>query len=78
MPRNSTPTIKLALSISATSRALSIPLHVVQQAVDEGRLELRQATPHLKRIPVASIEEFITSWPLTSRKVSPNGTTQEV
>ena len=76
MPRATTrPTIMLALSISATARTLSVPAHVVHHAVDEGRLELRQATPNLKRIPVSSIQNFIQSWPLTERNV-PNGTTK--
>lgn len=76
MPRNTTrPTLALALSISMTARALSVPDRYVHEALDDGRLVLR-AIGNMKRIPVGGpggIEEFIASWPLTFRKV-PNGT----
>jgi hypothetical protein len=67
MPRNTTrPTLALALSISMTAKALSVPVRVIEEAIDDGRLELRQIEQR-KRIPVSSIEQFISTWPLTTR-----------
>jgi hypothetical protein len=61
----------LMLSISATARALSVPLSHVHQWLDENRLQLK-AVNHMKRIPVSSIQALIETFPDTVRKVAPH------
>lgn len=67
MPRSQTkPSIMLMLSISATARALSVPLSFVHTCIDEGSLSLKQVGIR-KLIPVSSIEELIRSFPPATR-----------
>jgi hypothetical protein len=75
MPRNSTrPEAILALSPSATARALGIRSERVADALDQGLLVARQSGVR-KRIAVfgkGGIQEWFESWPVTRRKV-PHG-----
>lgn len=75
MPRATTrPIIMLCLSISATSRAMMVPVRYVHDWLLEGRLVSKQIGT-MKRIPVAGpggIQELIASLPNT-RKVQSHG-----
>lgn len=66
MPRSKRPVVSLCLSIASTALALAIPRRMVNEAVDEGKLELRKIG-QMKRIPVSSIIEWMETWPHTVR-----------
>jgi hypothetical protein len=72
MPRNTTaPVIHLALSPSATARALGIRDERVSEAIDAGHLIVRQLGTK-RRIAVfgpGGIQEWFLSWPRAARKV---------
>jgi hypothetical protein len=71
MPRNTTrPEIMLALSQSATARALGIRPERVRDALDAGQLVARQLGAKI-RIPVfgeRGIQAWFDSWPVAKRK----------
>ena len=63
MPRNSTrPEIMLALSPSATARALGIRYERVSAAIDAGLLTVRMCGEK-QRIAVQEIQNWFQSWP---------------
>jgi hypothetical protein len=72
MPRASTrPEIILALSPSATARALGIRYERIMDAIDAGQLVVRQVCGK-KRIPVfgpRGVQEFFDGFPEATRKV---------
>lgn len=68
MPRNTTlPEAILALSPSATARALGIRPERVREAIDEGHLVVRQIGVR-KRIAVSEIMTWFESFPQSKRK----------
>jgi hypothetical protein len=77
MPRASTPPeIVLALSPSATARALGVNYErVILPAIDAGLLTVRMCGPK-RRISVANIQAWFETWPQATkrkRKVPDNG-----
>jgi hypothetical protein len=69
MPRNTTrPEIMLALSPSATARALGIKIERVNAAIDAGDLIVRRLGAK-RKIAVWQIQSWFESWPLAKRKV---------
>jgi hypothetical protein len=73
VPRATTkPSVMLCLSISATARAMMVPLRMVHQLLDEDKLVLKQIG-NARRIPVSSIADYINSLPDIKRKGVPNG-----
>jgi hypothetical protein len=73
MPRSNTrPTITLALTASGASRAMSLPVRVINEAIDDGSLALRQIGGR-RLIAVfgeAGLEERFLKFPRVQRKVS--------
>jgi hypothetical protein len=73
MPRNTTmPEAILALSPSATARALGIHPRHMTDAIDQGLLIVRQIGT-ARRIAVfgkGGVQEWFSSWPIAKRKVS--------
>jgi hypothetical protein len=67
MPRSKRPVVSLCLSIASTALALAIPRRMVNEALDEGKLELRKIG-QMYRVPVSSIIQWMETWPLTTRK----------
>ena len=69
LPRNTTmPEALLALSPSATARALGIRPERVQEAIEQGHLTVRQIGVR-RRIAVTDIMTWFESWPVAKRKV---------
>jgi len=67
MPRATTkPEIMLALSPTATARALGIPVRHVTAALDSGALFAR-VCGNRKRISVVCIQNWFETWPLADR-----------
>jgi helix-turn-helix protein len=68
MPRNTTtPEAILALSPSATARALGVRAERVQEAIDAGHLVVRQIGVK-RRIAVSDIMTWFSTWPIAQRK----------
>ena len=72
MPRNTTPpAIVLALSISASGRALGVRSEAIQQQLENGNLVCRSFGPR-RRIPVfgpGGLQEWFNSWPRYTKKM---------
>ena len=71
MPRNTTrPEIMLALSRTATARALGIKIERVNEALDQGLLVERRCGAKV-RIPIfgeRGVQAWFDSWPIATRK----------
>jgi hypothetical protein len=73
MPAFHRPEITLGMSVSATSRSLNIPLHVVNDAIDQGHLVLRQCPGSKTKMRLlvggdGGIQQWAESWDRIQRK----------
>ena len=73
MPRNNTrPQIVLALTASGAARAMSLPVRIIHEAIDDGSLAIRRVGNRnlIAVFGPGGLEEWFLNFPRTQRRVS--------